>query len=66
MKWFTVVKVPLLRVVVDRQVMLYTVTGRIEYSAFILFPAPHPSFIDKVLELSARASTLIMPSSFSG
>ncbi|MEM0233818.1 MAG: hypothetical protein QXX32_00890 [Thermofilum sp.] len=51
MKWFTVVKVPLLRVIVDRQVMLYTVTGRIEYSAFILFPAPHPSFIDKVLEL---------------
>jgi hypothetical protein len=50
LRWFTVVKVPLLRVAIGEQVLLYTVTGRVGFRAYISYPAPYPDFVDRVLE----------------
>jgi len=50
LRWFTVVKVPVLRVSVAAQTLLYTVTGRVGFRAYLAYPRPYPDFVEKVLE----------------
>jgi hypothetical protein len=51
LKWFTVVKIPFLKIALGDQRLLYSVTGRVGFRAYLTYPCPYRDFVDKVLEI---------------
>jgi hypothetical protein len=51
LRWFTVVKVPLLRLSVGDSTLIYSVTGRVGFRSYLTYPSPYPDFVDRVLGL---------------